>query len=286
MNELFAIDPDSPQDGKDVMAMLERFGMSKGRFIALYPDDWVSLLSKHALYLQGLERSRFIRLLDVHRDAFLSAGEHYSRAKPWIENALAMKQSRANVTKVLGKDPNKFKVDTLQRFLWDSDEDTEASRGAHIPMMARDYRIAARPLFQQSTEVHLADPFFSLRRSPAERDQRRCAVLTELFSEANQSSRCEEFVLHFKRDKLKAEEKQEKELIEDIGFVSGRSGANRLRVRFDLHDEMTHGRYIFSIKGGLQFDHGFDQDVRKTNHVHWLSAAELAPIHRMYGLDG
>ena len=151
MNELFAIDPDSPQDGKDLMAMLERFGMSKGRFISLYPEDWVSLLSEHASYLQGLERSRFMRLLDVHRDAFLSAGEHYSRAKPWIENSLEMKRSRANGTKVLGKDPNNFKVDTLQHFLWNSDEDTQASRGDHIPMLAHDYRIAARPLFQQST---------------------------------------------------------------------------------------------------------------------------------------
>ena len=56
---------------------------------------------------------------------------------------------------------------------------------------------------------------------------------------------------------------------------------------FTLNDKnkMKHGRYIFSIKGGLQFDYGFEIfGSKKTNHVHWLSQPELLPIQKIYGL--
>ena len=76
---------------------------------------------------------------------------------------------------------------------------------------------------------------------------------------------------------------QESEYIEDLNFILSRKKTN-CALNFDIHDDMTHGRYIFSIKGGMQFDHGFSLGNKKTNHVHWLSKKELTPIQIIYGL--
>jgi hypothetical protein len=58
--------------------------------------------------------------------------------------------------------------------------------------------------------------------------------------------------------------------------------ANHFSVEYELRESVGHGRYLFSRHGGLQFDHGFDEDTRKTNHVHWLALPELEPLLKLY----
>jgi hypothetical protein len=45
---------------------------------------------------------------------------------------------------------------------------------------------------------------------------------------------------------------------------------------------VNHGRYFFSLKGGLQFDNGFELNSTNHNHVHWLSKNELDPLLDKY----
>lgn len=284
MNELFVIDPSAPEDLKDIKAMLDRFGLSEGRFIALFPEDWPRMLTQHAAALKGLDRARFSRLLEIHKDAFLRICAEYRRARPWVENAVQLKHSFSDRSQVLGVDPNDRNLKTLKEFLWGNSLELGASRGDHIPMTAEAYRSAASPLFQQSTEVHLADRFFQLRRTNSELDRRRCAVLSNLFDEAEKSGRCEVFVLHLQQAANESSHVDEDQLVDDLEQLVADSGASRLQIEYRLYPQMDHGRYLFGIKGGLQFDWGFDQHRSNKNHVHWLSAGELAPVHKMYGL--
>jgi hypothetical protein len=284
MNELIAVDPVAPSDIKDVKAMFDCFGLTKGRFIALYPEDWLDMFRQYAANLEGLDRSRFIRLLDIHRDAFLDVSEIYGRAKSWQENAVALRFRKSEISNVLATDPNKFNLDTLSKFLWDRDVDLDASRGAHIPMQSRDYVRAVSPLFQHSSEVHLADPFFSLRRDSGDFDRRRGIVLKDFLIEAEKTGRIESFVLHLKRQPKISRDQQEECLLVDLNEILKIADIRKVQVEYALYDKMKHGRYIFSIKGGMQFDHGFDQNDRETNHVHWLSSSEILPIYEMYGL--
>lgn len=280
MNEIFAIDPDAPNDIRDIKAMFEQFGLSNGKFIANYPDDWLLLFKKHVQQLHGLDRSRLIRLLEKHKDALLNVEVDFRRAKSWLENANEAKLSKKSISRVLATEPNVLGVESLQKFLWEDDVDN-SSRGSHIPMEPDAYSKAVAPLLSHSTEVHLADPFFQLRREGGGSHRGRFDVLHGFLQEAENSGRCEIFKIHFKRLDM-SRIMQEKQIEDDLYDILDYAKIKHINIEFSLQDEMPHGRYFFSIKGGLQFDHGFEPLRNKTNHVHWLSKAELEPLYRKY----
>lgn len=288
MNEVFAIDPHSPQDIKDVASLVKGFGLQRGRFIANYPTDWLETLRQYLSKLEGIDSLRLSRLLELNKDALLDVDCDFRRAKSWIENAHIHKNSKA-FSKVLGPDPNSFNIESLQHFLTEGDFE-DKSRGGHIPMTPEAYRKATGPLFRKSTEVHLVDPFFWLRRENGALDRGRISVLRELFLEAECSKRCEVFFVHFQRPDVgqsdirrRQIEQDVKEIESDLENICTDAILNRVQIQYSISDKNRHGRYIFSIKGGLQFDHGFDVIRNKTNHVHWLSKSELEPIFKEYG---
>lgn len=287
MNELYAIDPKAPEDLKDIKAMLEQFGLSHGKFIANYPEDWTRMFNEHVQHLQGLDRSRFVRLLDLHKDALIHVNLDFRRAKTWIENASQAKAARKGISRILATDPNLLGIETLKQFLWETDSEN-TSRGAHIPMSTDAYCKAVAPLFQHSTEVHLIDPFFQLRRPTGDIHIGREGVLRAFIIEAENSNRCEILKIHFNRLKDKNTNspiplaKQEAQILDDLNKIHDQIKPTRISITFDIEDELFHGRYIFSIKGGLHFDHGFEPLRDKTNHVHWLSKAELEPLLNRY----
>ena len=282
MNEIFAVDPEAPQDLKDIKAMFNQFGFENGRFIANFPDDWIRLFCEHSHHLKDVEKQRFMRLLSLNKDALIDLTVGYRRSKSWVENASIVKDTSKTINRILASDPNPLGLETLNNFLWVADEENK-SRGAHISMSAEAYQKAIRPLVHHSTEVHLVDPFFQLRHSKDGHIHRgRQSVLLHFFIEAENSKRCEIFKIHFKREPHLSKINQENQIEDDLSEVCTQANLIKLNIQFTLNEEMTHGRYFFSIKGGLQFDHGFEPLRDKTNHVHWLSKAELDPIHRRY----
>ncbi len=289
MNELYGVDPEAPMDIRDLKALLDRFGLANGRFIGRYPDDWVAMLESHFTRFQDVDRARLNRLLVLHKDAFLSTPATYMRSKTWPENASKTRGQAVRFHKIFAREGNDADLPTLSSYLWDSDEDVGASRGSHIQMTASAYANACRPLFEWSSEVHLADRFFQLRRDDGQIDRNRSAVLRDLLRCANELGHCQTFILHFKSVKHMSEKEYEAGLIRDLQQLADEagirtSGPDGMMINYDIHDSLGHGRYIFSIKGGLQFDHGFDLDRQKLNHVHWLGSGELLPIHQLFGL--
>jgi hypothetical protein len=282
MNEIFAVDPKSPQDLKDIQAMFNQFGFENGRFIANFPDDWIRLFCEHTHQLRDIEKQRFMRLLDLHKDSLIDVGLDYRRSKSWVENANLVKDTSRAIYRILATDPNPLGIETLQKFLWNDDE-VNISRGAHITMSAEAYQKAIAPLVRRSTEVHLVDPFFHLRAPEDGRiDKGRQSVLRQFFIEAENSNRCEIFKIHFKQHKYLSKQSQEQQIEEDLTELCSQAKLQKLIVEFTVTDDITHGRYIFSIKGGLHFDQGFQPIWDKKNHVHWLSKAELDPILYRY----
>ena len=282
MNEIFAIDPRAPQDLKDIKAMFNQFGFENGRFIANFPNDWLRLFCEHTQHLKDIEKQRFMRLVEIHKDTLLDIALDYRRSKTWVENANLAKDTSRSIYRILATDPNPLGIETLQKFLWIEDEENR-SRGAHINMTTDAYQKAVRPLLQRSTEVHLADPFFHLRNPEDGKIHKgRETVLRQFFIEAENSNRCEIFKIHFKRNKYVSESMQDQQIEDDLTELSVQVGVKKLDIQYTVSENFSHGRYIFSIKGGLQFDHGFEPIRDKTNHVHWLSRTELEPILNRY----
>lgn len=284
MNEIYAIDPRAPEDFKDIKFMLGRFGMREGRFIGKYPSDWIELVLGNLQKCADLDRSRLIRILDLHKNEMIDVEGDFIRSRDWLDNVSARSTGGNGFSKILTTDPNPLNLESLRSFLWDEISSSDESRGAHIPMEVNAYLSAVRPLFVLCAEVHLADPYFQLRRDGVHIDRGRSLVLREFLRSADNLGKCESFIIHFSREMSKKESEQERSIESDLNHFISDLGIRNIQIGFDIKEDMPHGRYIFSTKGGLQFDHGFEPRRGKTNHVHWLSQKELEPLFDFYDL--
>lgn len=277
MNEIFGIDPGSPDDVKELKYLFDLFGLSNGRFIARYPNDWEMLLKDKFNHLGDVDKAKINRLLALHRDATIPVSGTYMRSKDWLDNAIQLQEKERKFTELFSIEGNPYKVPPLQTLLWDENNSLVDGRGEHIPMTIESYRWVSRPLFQISSEVHLIDPYFELRKENADRHYRKWKVLAGFFEEAKLSNRCESFCIHLSGKKF-ATKSLVDSFVKDIETIREEVNFSPLNLSYFVEDDISHGRYLFSIKGGLQFDNGFDTDPRKKNHVHWLSPRELAPL--------
>ena len=63
-----------------------------------------------------------------------------------------------------------------------------------------------------------------------------------------------------------------------IRWACHHAKVKHLKVRRALRADVDHPRCLFSIYGGLKFDHGFDELSGKRNLVGWLSQTALADL--------
>ena len=280
MNEIFGIDPLAPRDIKDLKALLAGFGLEHGRFIARYPRDWEHELISSFAHRTELDKCRLMRLIQVHKNAFLSTDAPFNLTKSWPKNVAELNGRDKLFYRILAKNPNTENFETLDSYLWD-DDDTTSSRGAFIVMSPEAYAKACAPLFECSSEVHISDRFFQLRDHTGALNRKRWRVLRALIDRATKSSKCREFTLHFELPNGLMIKNFEERIETDLAELAQEYGFN---FSYDIHQAMQHGRYIFSIYGGLQFDHGLELNSGEKNHVHWLSSSELEHLHIRYGI--
>lgn len=281
MNEIYGIDPSSPKDLKDLKALFTRFGLAHGQFISRYPSDWERELFTSFSELSELDRARLTRLIQLHQTALLTSSTPFNRSKTWARNVAEQRLRLRAFDRILAGNPNEENFETLEDYLWGEDDDPGASRGAFIDMTPECYANACAPLFECSSEVHVSDRFFHLRNQSGVMNRRRWSVLRALVGKASASTKCRLLVLHFEQPPVVSVKNFEIKLEEDLEEIANEFSFD---FSYDIRDSMHHGRYIFSIHGGLQFDHGFEITHGQKNHVHWLSSSELSHLHVYYGL--
>ena len=281
MNEIYGVDPTSPKDLKDLKALFSRFGLAHGRFISRYPSDWERELYTNFPEISELDRARLTRLIQLHQTAFLTSPTPFNRSKTWSRNVAEQRLRVKAFDRILARNPNEENFETLEDYLWGEDDDLGDSRGAFIDMAPECYADACAPLFECSSEVHLSDRFFHLRNQSGVMNRKRWSVLRALVERASMSSKCRLLFLHFEQPPAISVKTFEMKLEEDLEEIANEFAFG---FNYDIRDTMHHGRYIFSIHGGLQFDHGFEISNNQKNHVHWLSSSELNHLHLYYGL--
>lgn len=283
MNDLYAIDPASPEDLKDLKLLAELFGFAHGRFVAEYPSDWIYLLQNRLKEMGPLDQSRATILLNKFLKNTLPIEGGYLRSRDWLSNALEL-QNKEHKFKNIVTSKNNRNLPSLSKILYE--EELPDARGGHIKPDLQSYRDTVNPLFLVSTEIHIQDMFFILEEH-GKKIFSQWGVLRMLVELAESSKRCKTLIFHLNEEKFpttQLEHRLEKSFMQVLDEI----GTNDLEITYSLENKkITHGRYIFSIKGGLQFDHGFDTDLRtqdKRNHVHWLSNNELQPLFDRYGI--
>lgn len=283
VNDIYAIDPNAPEDLKDLKLLSELFGFSHGRFVAEYPADWVYFLQSRLKEMGSLDQSRASILLNKFLKNTLPVEGGYMRSKDWLSNALEFQSKEHKFKKIITSE-NVKNIPSLSSILYE--DELPDARGDHIKPDLNSYRHAVGPLFLVSTEIHIQDMYFTLE-DDGKKLYRQWDVLRMLVGQAKSSKRCKALIFHLNSEKF-PNSYFEQRLEESFIQVLEELGDDELEISYTLEDrKLTHGRYIFSIKGGLQFDHGFDTDLRtqdKRNHVHWLSQNEMLPLLERYGI--
>ena len=272
VNEIYAVDPSAIKDSRDFEFLLELFGFSRGRFIAEYPCNWDSFLQREAREMPPLDQARMCRLLQRFKAHTLPSDVTYLTQDSWLCNAL---EQRAQFTEIVTT-PNDEGLPSLE----DIFQELADSQGGHISRDVITYKTIIRPLFLTSTEIHIQDQYFNFR------DKRKLDVMHMLFELCAIHGRCTSLVFHLGEEERKHENLSLTRISTGIESLKAQYPALTLSATCTWDGGRIHGRYIFSAKGGLHFDHGFDTDDgkpnRSKNHVHWMSVKELNPLLKIY----
>ncbi len=283
MNELYAVDPDAPADWRELKLLLDQVGLQTGRFLARYPLDWELFVKEHFANSSEMDKKRVLELLARRNKVSLACQEEFKRHLCWAENAKRAKsQSPTAFHDLVSSAGNQAGLKILQDVLYEPGKEWPSGIGSHIPMTAKEYARYASPLFELSAEVSLVDRFFRLRNESGQWDQRRRRVLESFLKLAGTFPKFQSLRLVLELPRTVSLGKFESTLEEDLGALLGNVKANHFSVEYRIMESVGHGRYLLSSCGGLQFDHGFDEDFRKSNHVHWLTLPELDPLLRSY----
>lgn len=283
MNERYAVDPDAPADWRDLKLLLDQVGLQTGRFLARYPMDWDLFVKEHFANSSEMDKKRVLELLARRKNVSLACPEEFKRHLDWAENAKKVKAKSPMVFHdLVSSTGNPAGLKILQDVLYEPGNEWPSGIGAHIPMNATEYARFAAPLFELSAEVSLVDRFFRLRTETGHWDPRRRRVLESFLKLAGAFPKFQSLRLVLELPKTVSQSRFESTLEDDLGELLSNVKADHFSVEYKLLENVGHGRYLLSTSGGLQFDHGFDEDFRKSNHVHWLALPELEPLLKTY----
>lgn len=287
MNEIFAVDPDAPKSVSDLALIAKNFGFSEGRFIANFPEDWRFFVGRNFSKIEGPNRLRVIELINKCNEGCLpiSRDYQYFRGKSWLTNAIDNQKklrlfklilSNENVENISKEFSNALVELSLQ----------EDSREIHMPATIENYMEVMRPLMMVSSEIYLRDfNFYINEPKTGIVNYRQVDFLKAFFKNLASTKRCEKimFILDGREYKDVLSQTKILDRFIDIRNSVGAS-AVAVDIKFGTIRKKEHGRYLFSLKGGLHFDSGFDTPKDAVNHVSWMTKAGLMPLLEMYGI--
>lgn len=282
MNDLYGVDPEAPAGASELITLLRLFGPTEGRFIAGFPDEWISHVRTALEEEPQVNRERALTWLIRRRHAVLPTDRRFFANRPWGEN---ISQIKDLVTGLVGTRDCPATLMPIDKFLYDVDSLADA-RGGHVPRNAAEYVKATWPLLAISPKVVLVDRYFRLRVSdgtgrPKVARQRK--VLQELLAEAQRRRKVSVFCVQVDPKVALFGDPDGRQFEIDLQAVADAANATRVTLEYGLLDSATegpqHGRYLLGAGCGIQFDHGFDTDNGgQSNHLHWLSSSEVQPL--------
>jgi hypothetical protein len=279
MNELFAIEPTSFEDYKDIKLLLGQFGFHHGRFVAEYPKKWVRLVHEHLATLPDMERKRAVTVFESYRkDRTIRRGWPYVTEKSWIENAKEIKERRLIADFIVARnDDSEFATPDLD------EEDYFKSWGgrqARVLSNPENYASAASMLLQESYEVAIVDPYISSLGN-------RFQLVLKQMAMVAMAGKCRKFYV-FTLDDRSTLEQVERGARQFFGPICDAGIAVTYTVLRDMGrvEADDHPRFLVSMMGAMQFDRGFDaESFPRLRLVSVLDPYESEKLVRQY-LEG
>lgn len=251
MNKFYSVSPKIFTNAAEVGVVLNSFGFDKGRFLAALPKSFLRDLFDTAAGFSDLEGKRVRALVEKNKNALLKLGLPYDGTKSWLENSLQLIEQNS----LHGALCNEA-VDSVNFFTLDDVTDGELP----ISDGARDYATAENiikymsVILKTSLEVFFVDPYFSLGKA------KYIKFLQALLQHPD--SKDTSYVFFCKQEHFATRESFDSLAQRHLqgNVVQGCSV-----TVYPLADEAEmHGRYVFNIHGGVDYDKGFqiDESVR------------------------
>jgi hypothetical protein len=279
MIEDYAIEPACFRSAESVRYLLEKFGFHQGRFLVTYPAGWVSKVREALALLPDMQRKRAIDFLARYRDErIIERADRYDMCDSWAGNAAHAVRDKV-LDKAICAEGNPFGIKTYDEV----DESFFAhSQSGRLLANAANYSMAVRRLLEISREAVLVDPYFQFSRPG------RIKVLKAFFSEAKRTA-CKSLVL-FGRAEVTANQGLGRFQAAATEFCRNsldKSQCLRVRLVDDSgRPNAMHARYMFSRKGGISFDKGFQEEPVETYVDLALLTPELLSEQIRLYLDG
>ena len=274
MNEFYAADPDCFQSVGDLRYLLRMFGPQAGRYLAAYPTDWRQRVLA-GFSGSTMDQKRVERLLQeaAQSATYLSKPTlPWSGEQCWVENALSIKKMKPRqIDEVIGASDQA--ADGLLLF---DDLSLPPTADERIDATPEEYERVTRTLMTVSGELFLVDPYLNPCKDAVK------SVLERLLSRVASGRKCVSVVCYSRASNVVGDGKGR------FSWNDIESGWRKLldRVQWNprhdfrfvlVDDELAtckmHGRYLFSRKGGIRLDQGF-QTLPKGRKV------DVSPVGR------
>lgn len=286
MNEFFAADPAACLSSADLRFLLSHFGPHAGRYLAVYPATWGSEITLRCQEIGPVEGERAKVLI---RRAYEKAALLRKASIPWDEAAGWLDNFRL----VLKERPGEFERGIIPGEADGADvvsiNDLELSPTADesIEAVAAEYVRVSRTILLLSPELFFVDPYLN----PCKND--RQDVLSAMLRIAGRG-KCRRVTCWARDSEIVSEKKHSwgevqaalKRLLASADWPEDR------KFRYFLVDDAVcrskmHPRYLFSIKGGIRFDQGFQRLPKgRRNDVSPLGVQLLEEVLGTYQYGG
>ena len=243
----FAIDPSQINDISHLRLIESRFGYEKGCLISAFPSDWL----RHAITrLQTQQTTQIDKLTELLRYIAQKSVHKYGRQfayKNWIESAL-----ESNAEKPFHRiiEPSQPRIATHLRSIFDL-EDTDFTLTANCNRTATQISEASQELIVDAEKISIVDAYA---------DPSNKGYLKTIIAIASKSRKTQvELVIYSEEDRQSVDFEVRKVSLQGL---SDQLSTNIKLTWCFLSDKGTgfiHPRALFTAKGGVNFDRGFQE---------------------------
>jgi hypothetical protein len=247
----FAVDPSAAvRSHRDLVYVLEKFGMHHGRFISQFPVKWKQMAYDAATqkHRGKVELSRIVERLRTVRDGVLiprgrSGGD---AALPWLERAIASNYERP-FDAIVGEHD---RVD-LPFVPFDAFDESHVclapNRQWKVLRNARDLAATCAMHLQTAKTVKLIDPHLDLLKG---RFRRPFEAMLQIAGPNRPAI-----------DIYRSDAESADECIRRVNTSASNAAAQGFPVRLFLRAEaVMHNRFVLTERGGVMFGTGLDDE--------------------------
>lgn len=259
MNEIFAAEPRCIESIGDARYLFGLFGPYTGRYIACCPECWNEQVLSHFSKCGDLEVERLKCLIRRAREQAVLLTYRslaWDPGRSWVENAIASKRaSNKMISQVILATSGQF-----EDALGFDHLDLPPTADEKIQSTPEEYERVCGTLLKISGEIFLVDPYLN----PCKKDIRQ--VLKAILQKVAIGKKCQRVVCYARTSLVLGTHSYTwaevsaawNELLNEVKWP------NHVAFEYSLlsdenSERKMHARYLFSLKGGIRLDQGFQK---------------------------